>query len=185
IIELNISRVAFNRDLSTTLYFLYVNDPDTYTPTLQNLFTTNGVQLGLYYSTENRWQPISPLPDDWPIFRGIAIDTQGTLWLGATGYRTADEQWHLLHPNPGLFLEHAGELLWSPPHLMLASSDNRLWYIKAFDSTPAWEGTAWYDPETGEGCMFTNLPGYIVEDDHQRLWMIVNNTLYQYDLNAE
>ena len=45
------------------------------------------------------------------------------------------------------------------------------------------EGTAWYDPETGEGCMFTNIHGTIIEDDEQVLWMLLDEKLYKVDIN--
>ena len=137
----------------------------------------------LYFDTIAQEFSVVEFPNtSWPIIDSILIDSMNRLWLGATGYRDAQGAWHLLHPTPEFFFNHVGELYTMPAHLMLASSDGRLWYVKSLDA-PEIEGTAWYDPETGEGCMFTNLPGYIVEDSQQRLWMIVNNTLYQYDLS--
>jgi hypothetical protein len=46
------------------------------------------------------------------------------------------------------------------------------------------EGTAWYDPEAGKGCLFTNLASYIVEDANKQLWMVADGKLYRYPLRG-
>lgn len=110
-------------------------------------------------------------PDEpWPIFREMLFDRSGRLWLGSTGYRDLDGNWHLMIPNPEEAFEHAGEYWWVRPFLLTESSDGRLWYIRHVDGQG--DGTAWYDPEIGEGCMFTDYPSNIVEDSNHQLWII-------------
>jgi hypothetical protein len=46
-------------------------------------------------------------------------------------------------------------------------------------------GTAWYNPETGEGCMFTSFSARITEDDQQQLWMFAGGKLYRLPLATE
>ena len=123
--------------------------------------------------------------EPWPAFSGLLVTQEGKLWLGATGHREMDGSWRLMHPNPDNYFEHAGDPAWSTPYLMLESSDGLLWYQKDLDMNPNYEGTAWYNPETGEGCMFTNLVVNIVEDTKQQLWIVADENLYNYPVVAE
>ena len=43
----------------------------------------------------------------------------------------------------------------------LESSNGLLWYVEYHDMERLGEGTAWYDPEAGKGCLFTNLASYL------------------------
>jgi hypothetical protein len=124
------------------------------------------------------------MPDEpWPSFSGWLVTQQGLLWLGAVGYLEPDGSWHLLHPDPADYFKSGGEQTGALPYLMLESSDGRLWYQKFLDMGPQSEGTAWYNPETGEGCMFTNLPVNIIEDSERQLWLVAGGNLYRYSLN--
>jgi hypothetical protein len=124
------------------------------------------------------------MPDEpWPAFSGWLVDRSGKLWLGTVGYRESDGSWRLLHPDPAEYFEHAGDQAWSPPYLMLESSDGLLWYQKFLDMGPRYEGTAWYNPKTGEGCMFTNLAVNIIEDSERQLWLAADGKLYKYALS--
>lgn len=125
------------------------------------------------------------MPDDpWPSFSGWLVTQTGRLWLGAVGYREPDGSWYLLHPDPAEYFKHAGDQAWSPPYLMLESSNGLLWYQKFLDMGPRYEGTAWYNPETGEGCMFTNSAVWVIEGPEQQLWLAANANLYKYDLQV-
>lgn len=120
--------------------------------------------------------------EPWPIFSGMLVDSNARLWLGAIGYREQNGTWHLIHPNPKQYLAaSAGDIYMAPPSLMLESSDGVLWYQKPLDDIRA-SGTAWYDPQTGDGCMFTNLATNIVEDSLRQLWLVGNGKLYKYVL---
>jgi len=122
------------------------------------------------------------VPDEpWLEFFGMGIDQINRLWLGAIGYIDSDRIWHLIHPNPEYYLANAGNMRYGPPELILISSDNRLWYMRYTDGSR--EGVAWYNPETGEGCMFTGRPANIIEDNNQTLWMVIDGNLYKYSLN--
>lgn len=123
------------------------------------------------------------IPDGkWPIFTGMLVDIRDRLWLGATGYQEQNGEWKLIYPNPQNFFEHAGDIYWAPPTLILASSNGILWYKKFLDDTRA-NGTAWYDPQTGKGCMFTNLAVNVIEDSEQQLWLVAGGKLYKNKIN--
>lgn len=126
--------------------------------------------------------PIDIPDDEWPLFTGLLADRSGRLWLGSIGYRDLDGRWHLLHPNPNEFFDHLGQYYWFPPSLIRESSDGRLWFARFLDTGEV-DGAAWYDPSTGEGCMFTNQYAEVVEDSEQQLWLMADGTLYRYPLN--
>jgi hypothetical protein len=73
---------------------------------------------------------------------------------------------------------------YSPPDPFLESSDGRVWF--RIDRSGDWHtlrsGIAWFNPATREGCWFTNEGTQIQEDPQQNLWMVINDTLYKYDL---
>jgi hypothetical protein len=125
-------------------------------------------------------------PDEkWPVFLGMVVDHEGRLWLGAIGYREPSGDWHLTINNLREYLRHVDSShyrYWAAPRVMLESSTGVLWYQKYFDTLPSAEGTAWYDPETGRGCMFTNQPAFVIEDAVQRLWLAAGGNLYSYSL---
>jgi len=126
------------------------------------------------------------LPQEpWPIFRGMVVDHQNRLWLGAIGYRDADESWHFIHPDPQAFINtHAGSLVMPSPRILFESSDGIIWYFNFLDDVMSeGEGTAWYDPETGEGCVITSAASTVVEDSQLRLWLVADKKLYMYDRN--
>lgn len=123
------------------------------------------------------------VPDkEWPIFSGMVVDHTGRLWLGAIGYRDPSGNWYLMQENFEEYFEHinAGDHFWAAPGIMLESSTGILWYQKDFDSGPWAEGTAWYDPESGKGCLFTNIPANIIEDSKQQLWLVAGGKLFKY-----
>jgi hypothetical protein len=119
----------------------------------------------------------------WAASGGMLVDRQGRLRLGAMGYMETDGSWHLLHRNASKVWEYRGEPHWVQPTLVFESSDGLLWFTKYLDMGRLGEGTAWYNPETGQGCLFTNLASYIVEDDSRQLWMVADGKLYRYPLD--
>jgi hypothetical protein len=119
--------------------------------------------------------------DPWPMFGKMLVTPTGQIWLGAVGYIDLDDNiWHLMHPDPARYFENGGEDAAASPSPFLESSDGSLWFNKY---SGIYEGTAWYDSETGEGCMFTNIPANIIEDTQQQLWMFADGKLYRYSLN--
>lgn len=117
----------------------------------------------------------------WLIFSEMLVDQDNKLWLGAIGYREHDDTWHLIHPDPENMFVGAGDAYQSPPFIMLESSNGILWYRKNLGDIRA-DGTAWYNPETGEGCMFTNVSANIIEDSENQLWLVANEKLFKYQL---
>jgi hypothetical protein len=115
----------------------------------------------------------------------MLVDHRGRLWLGAMGYMETDGSLYLLHPDAPMVWENRSEFLyWSPPTLLLESSNGLLWYSEYHDMSLLGEGTAWYDPETGEGCLFTNVASNVVEDEDKQLWMVADGKLYRYPLRG-
>lgn len=129
------------------------------------------------------------LPSDpIPLFWGLLVDHLGQLWLGSSAYRDTNEVWHIIHPDAEWYMEYAysGNLtyIWAPPEPILESSDGRLWFTR-FADTRTVDGMAWYNPDTREGCQFTNyFSPSIVEDNLQQLWVVLDNKLYKYALNS-
>lgn len=116
-----------------------------------------------------------------PGFNGMLVDPNGILYLGATSYRMPNGIWNLIHPDIESYFNHAGDHTWATPKLIFESSDGRLWFNRYLDGSGG--GTAWYDIETGDGCLFNGEASNIIEDANQTLWMIMGGNLYKYPLN--
>ena len=120
--------------------------------------------------------------ETWPQYSDLFIDKEGRLWLDTIGFREQNGRWHLLYPDVDLYLRNISQVegyRWITPHVVMQSTDGILWLAKYAISD---NGTAWYDPKTGEGCMFTNYDSEIVEDSKHTLWLIAENKLYNYEL---
>jgi len=124
------------------------------------------------------------VPDEWPTFLYMQFDSDGTLWFGTTGYVSVTGEWNLIHPNPQNYFSKYYSQGAQPPHLNLISSDGRLWFDKYVDMGYQYEGTAWYDPNSGEGCMFTTYPSHVVEGKDSDLWILVDGNLYTLDISS-
>jgi len=145
----------------------------------------NEVKLSTLFEFDPKTRVLKKLPffeKSWPMFNGMLFDHKGRLWLGSTGYRDTNNKWVLIHPNPEEYFRHGGDISWSPVTLMLETTDGRLWYRKYTDGGFQTEGAAWYDPESGEGCMFTNYSVIIMADAEERLWMNVGREIYSYKI---
>jgi hypothetical protein len=119
------------------------------------------------------------LPHGWAYEGRLFVDRFGRVWLGSAGYRDIDGTWHLLNPDSESYIR------------LRATSFGREWAIDPIVSTPdgrVWFnvstffafGNLWYDPATGEGCIFTEIRTNIVEDEQGTLWMLADGTLYRY-----
>lgn len=142
----------------------------------------NGSLLQFFPDTK-KLVPLEMPNEPWPWFSGWLVSGSGDLWLGAMGYRKENGSWQLLHPDTQRYFKNIGNLTTSTPYLMLESSDGLLWYQKYLDMGSNHEGTAWYDPRTKEGCMFTNLAVNIIEDSMRQLWLVADGKLYKNSLS--
>ena len=136
----------------------------------------------LYFNPELRkLESLSTPEQDWPVVLGLFIDWRGRLWTDISGYRDTEGKWSLLHKNIG---EYFGNILrgesWFVPSIETQTTDGRFWIQREYSYYN--DGTAWYDPETEEGCWFTSYTSRIVEDAKNRLWFEADGKLYKYDL---
>lgn len=115
----------------------------------------------------------------WRYASGMLVDRQGQLWLGSFGYMDKNEKWHFINPS---FMDISEERSVSFPALVFESSNGLLWFRNYTDNQLIGDGMAWYNSETGEGCMFTNIASHIVEDANKQLWMVADGNLYRYPL---
>ncbi len=124
------------------------------------------------------------IPDQpWPWFGSMVETSDQKVWFSAIGYHDlSDGSWHLSHPDPEYAFERAGYQGFSSPNIILESSDGILWFNK--ENEDMFTGTAWYNPETGKGCMFTSFSARIIEDDQQQLWMFAAGKLYRLSLEG-
>lgn len=177
LLGLNVTQVALSPDGS--IYFEIFNEKIYSKESFFRLLD------GMLFQFIPKTKEVVPLkiPDEpWPVFSGMLVDPMDRLWLGAISYREPDGEWKRIHPDPQEYFKHAGDIYWATPTLMLESSDGVLWYRKFLDLDLRAEGTAWYDPQTGEGCMFTNIAANIIEDSERQLWMVADGKLFKYQL---
>ena len=116
-----------------------------------------------------------PLPEEpWPQRRGTLYVVDNQLWIDAIGYfDLTSETWHLLYSD--LLVYVSNDLFWISPELLLKDSYDIYWFALYGDNAI---GMAWYDPVSGEGCMFTTRLSSIVEDLDRNLWMYSAGNLY-------
>jgi len=128
--------------------------------------------LDLITKFENRLSP-----NDYPYDGvGIFLDENDNLWAGDllwldgmnkddvfTMYRSPI--FITTRPNP------RADVVWSKPNPVADTSDGRIWFQSL-------RGTAWFQPETGEWCMFSSSQSNIVKDSDGNLWMVYDNALY-------
>ena len=111
-------------------------------------------------------------PVEFERFVGYAFDAQGRLWLGASGYRSPDNQWHSIAPLGGAWRQDVG--------LDFVSSDGRLWYMASDEGSRS--GRAWYSPDHQTGCQFSaysfDAGGY-VEDQSGSMWLTCGTRIYR------
>lgn len=127
--------------------------------------------------------PLNAPAQSWPVvmYTSMLVDHNGRLWVDALGYREPSGYWRLTHPNLEEYSTNLGNPAWWPAIPYFESSNGILWYFR-YTEIPQRDGTAWYDPMTGEGCVFTNIPSKIVEDADHNLWLVADGKLYKYKL---
>jgi hypothetical protein len=169
--------------------------PDTRTDAIHPTLSGDGNIYFQRMPTHSRWflfqfspvtgeiVPIKVPHESWSNHAGMLVDSKGRFWLGAMGYLDTNGRWRLIHPHPRKnFKESGSGHGWVPPTLIFESSNGILWYAKYLDMGRWGEGIAWYDPDTGTGCLFTNVASFIVEDAGRQLWMVARGKLYRYPL---
>lgn len=122
--------------------------------------------------------------------RGIYVDSDNVLWVGVFGNLQQNGDWTDFHPNINRFIRYSKRFdhfwtFYQPPIPVFESSDGKLWFVmeKLPDPPTLLSGIAWYDPNTNEGCWFTDAGSAIVEDKYQNVWIISNTELYRLNLN--
>lgn len=129
-----------------------------------------------YDANSKTWVDLE-LPNGFQPREGnIGFNSEGRLHIGTSAWRDVDETWHITYP----YSIHRADV-YPRVELKFISSDGRLWFTR---EQIILSGTGWYDPATGEGCMFTNMvPLSIIEDHQQYLWMAVDGSIYRLNLN--
>lgn len=123
-------------------------------------------------------KPLGVPKELWPRAGFLFVTQANELWVGAVGYNDLkNREWHLLHPDPNYFFQ-LDWLVAHSPSIMLESSDGLLWFNTATDF---FTGTAWYDPQTKSGCMFTHVATNVIEDSERQLWFFAEGKLYKYE----
>ena len=149
---------------------------------LDTLFLFLDNTLFQYFPDEARIEAVDVPEESWPIARTLHLDESGRLWYGAIGYRDIDGEWVLLHPDKEEYYKNMQyqAYAWESPDLIFESSDGLLWFNKRTDIYRI-DGTAWYNPETGEGCKVTNQISDVLEDSEGRIWLLAEHGLYKYE----
>lgn len=140
---------------------------------------------GLYqlHTDTGKLTSIAGPSEIWPAYKGIFMDQLERLWLGANGYRDTNGNWNLIHSNIDGYWETPTIYIRSTPWIFQETSDGKLWFMNWWDGGIRHNGTAWYDPNTGEGCMFTNAPVNVVEDKERNVWFVAGGKLYTISLD--
>lgn len=154
---------------------------------IQNFFPVDSVVVNQFFPITGQLLPLPPLNQDWPAQNGLLVSNDGIVWLGASGYLSTNGKWQLLHTNVETHNQNVVHYAAASPFPKLESSDGKIWFESNFvDGYYNYVGTAWYDLQTSQGCMFTNLPSTVLEDDSSTIWLlakeIVSGTLYSVNL---
>lgn len=145
-----------------------------------------GIKIFQYSTQADEIIVYTILKDSWPKDGDIFMDSSNRLWFGAAGFLAEDGTWNLLQTNVDKYFENRkGQYfyLWDTPNIIMESSNGIIWFEKFREID---NGMAWYDPQTGVGCMFTNLitlQPNLLEDDFHTMWMVVYGKLYKYSLD--
>ncbi len=112
---------------------------------------------------------------------GLYVDENDILWIG-------DSAWVNIGENPVDYYEQAATIYRSPVFVAKLppgdgsyqwlhgtptadTPDGRIWYKSL-------RGTAWYQPKTGEWCMFSSSRSLVLKDSEGNLWMTYGDALY-------
>jgi hypothetical protein len=147
--------------------------------------TYEDVKVFKYSYIQNSLLPLESPLGTFPRFGNLSVDKKGRLWFGSMAYLRTDGTESILHPFADEFIEkNHNSHLTLLPLVLHHSSDGRVWLGKYHPTEPSYaEGVAWLDPETGDGCQFTNVGvKNIVEDENQTLWFIGDGKLFYYSM---
>lgn len=114
----------------------------------------------------------------------VLIDRNNRAWFSAMAY-LENEQWTVVNPDPNQTQAVLSQIqfptIWTFPTPILSDSSGRMWFETVGDNSFGTHGTAWFDPETGNGCKFSNSTGNVIEDNNGFLWLFdpITGTLYR------
>lgn len=138
-------------------------------------------EIWQYFTETDELFSVGIASERWPWGR-MFVDRTGNLWFGSVGWRDLQDEWHLMHPEPEMFIENIGNDPWRvSAFLLMESSDGTLWFSK--EPILGLGGMAWYNPQIEAGCWFTTTPGSIIEDHNQVLWLVIGSSLYKLEIN--
>jgi len=96
------------------------------------------------------------------------------LWFPKAGY-TSDKR--IIIRSPIFVREDVRySIVWEHPIPQAVSDDGRVWFRSD-------QGVTWFQPETGQWCMFSTAQSNIVKDRTGNLWLIYNDTLFMLPAN--
>lgn len=109
------------------------------------------------------------LPQEWPTFSDVFVDSSGRLWLDTVGYREETGTWHLLHTGvEEYFAANGTEFQYAAAPIIAETSDGYLWVRKNNEFV---RGIAWFNPVTGDGCQLMTQALEIAEDREGFVWI--------------
>ena len=146
------------------------------------------------FNPEIKMNKFSPESDQSTLFAtiesgsigvGMVMDHMNRIWLGTLSMVDVNGNQTILHPDYEKDMEMRsrpeGEY-WTTPRVHLETSNGNLWFTK---SRYVDKGTAWYNPETDEGCWFTTFTGIVYEDKNHQLWFLAGDRLYKSPIGNE
>jgi len=110
----------------------------------------------------------------------LFLDRTNRLWIGDYGWINLTENADyyansaIIYRSPVLVsadINPEAPYVWARPVPTAVTADRRVWYQSI-------RGTAWFQPETGEWCMFSTSRSKVLEDSDGNLWMVYDNALY-------
>ena len=160
-------------DINNNIYFRKMADDIAATSKIYQ-YSIEREKLGIYIEINN----------EWPQSGKMLVDRFGNLWIGAVGTINPLKQEKLIFPGVLQRIENFNNQNtknWKSPNVVFESSDGVIWFEKYWEVD---NGIAWFNPTTGEGCMFTNLVTInhlpnIIEDNSGAIWLIVDNKLFK------
>ena len=141
-------------------------------------------QQSLYKFSENDFQLIEKLPQEWITISNISSIDSNILWFDSIGfYDFSTNSWNQYYENIEEIKDRISGYYYglSSPiaKLIFKSSDGTLWFrvenISFYNS-----GLGWYEPNSNKGCWITNYPGDVIEGADNNIYVILENRLYNY-----
>ena len=131
-------------------------------------------QQSLYKFSENDFQLIEKLPQEWITILNISSIDSNILWFDSIGfYDFSTNSWNQYYENIEEIKDRISGYYYglSSPiaKLIFKSSDGTLWFrvenISFYNS-----GLGWYEPNSNKGCWITNYPGDVIEEADNNIY---------------